>query len=102
MNIPLIAYRHEFDLPPLPAGPIDGRVVWQASWIERIRFGAKPIPPRSVVVDGYWRRDDPLPALTHYPHNVAGAVALHLQSWLAGQRRRLGKADREDYLSSEV
>ena len=28
-----------------------------ACWIERLRFGAKPIPPRFVVIDGYWRRE---------------------------------------------
>lgn len=87
VNIPLIAYRHELDLNSLPGGSVDGRVVWQSSWIERIRFGAKPIPPRSVVVDGFWRRDDPLPALVHYPRNMAHAVALHLARWLAGLRR---------------
>jgi predicted ATP-grasp superfamily ATP-dependent carboligase len=94
VNIPLIAYRHELDLQPLPGGAVDHRVVWQASWIERIRFGAKPIPPRSVVVDGFWRRDDPLPALVHYPRNVGHAVALRLTPWLAGVRRKAGKADR--------
>jgi D-aspartate ligase len=103
VNIPLIAYRHELDLRPLPAGPVDGRVVWQGSWIERIRFGAKPIPPRSVVVDGFWRRDDPLPALVHYPRNVAHAVALHLAPWLAGVRRSLGRADRpKKWFSSKL
>jgi D-aspartate ligase len=102
VNIPLIAYRHELDLRPLPAGPVDGRVVWQGSWIERIRFGAKPIPPRSVVVDGYWRRDDPLPALVHYPLNVAHAVALHLPPWLAGVRRSLGRAHRPRWFSSKL
>lgn len=90
VNIPLIAYRHELDLQPLPGGPLDGRVVWQASWIERIRFGAKPIPRRAVVADGFWRYNDPLPALVHYPRCMAQAVALHLPPWLADIRRKLG------------
>ena len=60
----LVAYRHECGLSSLPAKPVDGRVVWQASWIERLRFGAKPIPPRSVVIDGHWRRDDSCPGCT--------------------------------------
>jgi D-aspartate ligase len=102
VNIPLIAYRHELDLQPLPAGPVEGRGVWQGSWIERIRFGAKPIPPRSVVVDGYWRRDDPLPALVHYPRDVAHAVALCLPPWLAGLRRRVGNADHPRWRSSKL
>lgn len=78
VNIPLIAYRHEVGLPPLPPAPVDRRMVWQVSWIERIRHGSKPIPPGSVVVDGLFRRDDPLPALVHYPCNLASAAAKSL------------------------
>lgn len=96
VNIPLMAYQHEFNLQPLPAGLLDNRVVWQGSWIERIRFGAKPIPPRSVVVDGFWRRDDPLPALVHYPYDVARAVASHLPPW----RRKAGKVHHSRWFSS--
>lgn len=92
VNIPLIAYRHELDLRPLPDRPVDGRTVWQFSWIDRIRRGAPPIPPRSVVVDGYWRGDDPLPALVHYPRDAAYGVALHLRSWLVESQRKLGAA----------
>ena len=88
VNIPLIAYRHELDLPPLPAGPVDGRVIWQGSWIERIRFGAKLIPPRSVVVDGFWRRDDPLPALVHYPYNIVVTAAAHTSAWCSRLRQK--------------
>jgi hypothetical protein len=47
-----------------------------------MRHGAKPVPPGSVAVDGYWRRDDPLPALVYYPRNVADIVARHIS--LAG------------------
>ena len=88
VNIPLIAYRHELDLQPLPAGPVEGRVVWQGSWIERIRFGGKPIPPRSVVVDGFWRRDDPLPALVHYPYDVVVTAAAHTSAWCSRMRQK--------------
>jgi D-aspartate ligase len=84
VNIPLIAYRYELDLRPLSDGQVDGHVVWQASWIERIRFGAKPIPPRAVVVDGYWRRDDPVPALVHYPYDVVVTTAEHASAWCSG------------------
>jgi len=80
VNIPLIACRHELGLQPLPIGPVDDGLVWQASWIERIRTGSKPIPPRSTIVDGYWRFDDPMPALVHYGFRAAG--------WMASRLRR--------------
>jgi D-aspartate ligase len=94
VNIPLIAYRHELDLRPLPAGPVDCRMVWQGSWIERIRFGAKPIPPRSVVVDGYWRRDDPLPSLVHYPYHVVATTAADPLAWWRLLRDRVRLRDK--------
>jgi hypothetical protein len=66
------------------------------SWIERIRFGGKPIPPRSVVADGFWRLDDPLPTLVHYLCGVA-ATAEHTR-WLGvafrGRKFACGKKDR--------
>jgi hypothetical protein len=101
VNIPLIAYRHELALPALPAKRVDYGVVWQNSWIERLRFGAKAIPPRSVVLDGYWRRDDPLPALVHYPHDLARALTLNLQPWLAGLPQRTGYAPHVSRFSSK-
>jgi predicted ATP-grasp superfamily ATP-dependent carboligase len=102
VNIPLIAYRHEIGLPTLHAGPVDHRVVWQGSWIERIRHGAESIPPRSVVVDGFFRRNDPLPALVHYPRNVAGIAARHIPRWLAGLLPELGRTDRPKLASSKA
>jgi predicted ATP-grasp superfamily ATP-dependent carboligase len=102
VNVPLIAYRHELGLPSLPAVPIDGRVVWQCSWIERIRFGAKPIPPGSVVVDGFWRRDDPLPALVHYPRNLAHVLGWRVTPYLARLRRRFGRPRRPTGFWSKV
>jgi predicted ATP-grasp superfamily ATP-dependent carboligase len=100
VNIPLAAYRHECGLSPVLAGPVDGRVVWQASWIERLRWGAQPIPPRSVVIDGYWRRDDPLPALVHYPYDVAVTVAAHTSAWC--DRLRQNVKDRISRMAAPV
>ncbi|MGY8635131.1 hypothetical protein RAD15_21885 [Bradyrhizobium sp. 14AA] len=92
VNIPLIAYRHELDLRPFPDKPVDGRMVWQSSWIERARRSARSIPPRSIVVDGYWRRDDPLPACVHYPHNAAHGVTMHLRPWVTVLHQKFGTA----------
>jgi len=92
INIPLIAYRHELDLRPLPDKPVDGRMVWQSSWIERVSRTARSIPPRSIVVDGYWRREDPLPACVHYPHDAACGVKLHLRPWITALHQKFGAA----------
>jgi D-aspartate ligase len=76
VNIPLDACRHEFELPPLPSASDDRRIVWQASYTERLKLGAGKIPLGATVFDGYWRLDDPLPAIVHYPHDF----------WLAAHR----------------
>jgi len=70
VNIPLDAYRHEFELPPLPRTAAPRRIVWQSSCTERLKLGSASIPPGSRIIDGYWRADDPLPAIVHYPHDL--------------------------------
>ena len=92
-NIPAIAYYEEWTAEggiPGFAGcelllrrtkPIPG-VVWQQSYIDRIRSGFGVVPRNATVVDGYWRRDDPVPALVYYPIGIMillwGAIKL---SW---------------------
>jgi D-aspartate ligase len=66
-NIPAIGYCQECDL-PMPPGKRIPSVVWQGSYIDRIRVGLGVVPPKTTVVDGYWRCDDPMPALLHYPY----------------------------------
>jgi D-aspartate ligase len=70
VNIPLDAYLHEFRLPAVARMPDNGAIVWQASCFDRIRFGSAKIPVGARVVDGYWRTDDPLPAIMHYPYDA--------------------------------
>jgi D-aspartate ligase len=94
VNIPLMAYRHELGLGYLPAGPVDKRVVWQVSWIERLRHRQKPIPSGSVVIDGLLRRDDPIPALVHYPGNLVDIATRYLRSWFVFSGR---KADNSEW-----
>ena len=66
INIPALAYFEECNLPVTSSRRIPN-VVWQQSYIDRIRSGFGIVPPNSTVLDGYWRRDDPLPALLYYP-----------------------------------
>jgi D-aspartate ligase len=74
VNIPLDAYRHELDLPPSPSQPCSASVVWRASIWERLKSTRPAVPPNAVVYDGYWRRDDPMPAIIQYSYcTVAGA-----------------------------
>jgi D-aspartate ligase len=96
VNIPLMAYRHELGLESLPAGPVDNRVVWQVSWIARLRQRRKPIPSGSVVFDGLLRRDDPLPALVHYPGSAIDIATKHLRSLF---KRSGGKVDNSEWRS---
>jgi D-aspartate ligase len=93
VNIPLMAYRHELGLESVPAGPVDGRVLWQASWIERLRQRRKPILSGSVVFDGLLRRDDPLPALVHYPRNAVDIATRRLRSWFEWSGRKVDNSE---------
>lgn len=68
-NIPVIGYCEECNLPIPPSKRIPD-VVWQQSYIYRIRAGLGIIPHNATVVDGYWRYDDPIPALIHYPFAI--------------------------------
>ncbi|MGF6792104.1 Predicted ATP-dependent carboligase, ATP-grasp superfamily [Paraburkholderia tuberum] len=64
VNIPLAAYRHELGL-PLPVERLSRQpVAWRAT------FSDRPPPEllseRTKIFDGYFRWNDPLPALQHY------------------------------------
>jgi predicted ATP-grasp superfamily ATP-dependent carboligase len=65
-NIPLAGYCHEYGLPFCPEEPHRTDVVWQSSHIERMLVGAAAVPAGATVIDGYWRRDDPVPGVVHY------------------------------------
>lgn len=64
LNLPLIAYRYELGLPPLPQLPVDRAVAWRESFRHPKRWPGLPADVR--VYDGYWRLDDPMPALVFY------------------------------------
>jgi len=79
VNIPLDAYRHEFSLPPLPRTRENRPIVWQASCFDRLTLAAVAIPIGAAIFDGYWRIDDPLPALAHYPYDLCVAAYYRLR-----------------------
>lgn len=90
VNLPLAAYCREFGL-PYENGPRPERVVWQSSWIDRLRGAVVSIPANSVVVDGYWRPDDPVPALVHYSWDLVRSGHRIIGALVRGLRRRLGR-----------
>jgi D-aspartate ligase len=49
-------------------------VVCPQSLIDRIRAGFGVVPRNATVLDGYWRREDPVPALVHYSFQVLDLV----------------------------
>jgi predicted ATP-grasp superfamily ATP-dependent carboligase len=61
VNIPAIAYRTALGEPVESLGPIDPAVAWRASFRYRPRTGT--LPPGTRIVDGYFRRADPLPGV---------------------------------------
>jgi predicted ATP-grasp superfamily ATP-dependent carboligase len=75
VNIPLAGYCEECGLPlPPHERSAANAVVWQGSYVDRIKVGSRTIPSKASVIDGYWRLDDPLPALVHYPFAMASIM----------------------------
>lgn len=79
VNLPLAAYLWLIgeEPPPPQARPC---TLWRRDWLAATaaaraqpEVGRWP-PADAPVVDGYWRRDDPLPALYAYPARALGAL----------------------------
>jgi hypothetical protein len=64
VNLPLAAYRYELDLPPLAPPRSERPAVWRESYRHRKHCSRLPIKTR--IYDGYWRIDDPMPAVFFY------------------------------------
>ncbi|SPB15367.1 carboxylate--amine ligase [Caballeronia novacaledonica] len=64
INIPAAAYRHELGLPPISEVVQGANMTWRATVVDRVPRHLRTIG--SVLIDGYFRWDDPLPALQHY------------------------------------
>ncbi|MBL8250538.1 MAG: FAD-dependent oxidoreductase [Candidatus Competibacter sp.] len=79
VNLPLAAYRWLIgeEPPPPQSRPY---TLWRRDWLAdtaaaraQPKVGRWP-PANAPVADGFWRRDDPLPALYAYPPRALGAV----------------------------
>ncbi|MBL8258945.1 MAG: FAD-dependent oxidoreductase [Candidatus Competibacteraceae bacterium] len=79
VNLPLSAYRWLIgeEPPPPQSRPC---TLWRRDWLaDTAAARAQPEvglwPPQNApVADGFWRRDDPLPALCAYPPRALGAA----------------------------
>jgi predicted ATP-grasp superfamily ATP-dependent carboligase len=89
VNIPLAAYCDEAGLSVTPA-TVPAR---QAVWRETLGTGWPRHMQRPIrICDGYWRVDDPLPALAYY----GGAWLMRMQMRLRGHGPDLARADELD------
>jgi D-aspartate ligase len=79
VNIPAIAHRTALGEPVESVGPIDPVVAWRASFRYRPRAGA--LPPGTRIVDGHFRRADPLPGVYSVAHWCLGAARAALLSF---------------------
>jgi predicted ATP-grasp superfamily ATP-dependent carboligase len=64
VNLPLIAYRHELGLPALSDVRTDRSAAWRESFRHRQRSTESLSGVR--IYDGYWRNNDPIPAVVFY------------------------------------
>jgi D-aspartate ligase len=64
LNLPLIAYRYELGLPALSEVQADRSAAWRESFRHRQRSTQSLSGVR--IYDGYWRNNDPIPAVVFY------------------------------------
>lgn len=91
LNLPLIAYRYELGL-PLP----ERRPVHSAAWRESFRSAASCLGLGHRIYDGYWRIDDPLPAVVHGIDLALRAVQQSVQRFKRRDRTSLRTDSRGD------
>jgi predicted ATP-grasp superfamily ATP-dependent carboligase len=97
VNLPLIAYRYELGLPALPQRPVDRAVAWRESFRHLKRWPASPAGGQ--VYDGYWRIDDPVPALIFYADSLWRVAFRRLASTSEGnQHSRMERESRSQTL----
>jgi D-aspartate ligase len=79
VNIPVAAYRDELGFPPLPDETTDAAVAWRATFFDRLSNAG------TRMVDGYFRWDDPWPALQFYC--MAGLPRRMVKRWKEKKRK---------------
>jgi D-aspartate ligase len=93
VNIPLAAYRTALGQPVEPAARAEAPVAWRSSRAYRPPPGELPVGTR--LVDGYFRRTDPLPGLYYYGFERFAVRLWHLVSqpgrWLERATRLGGR-----------
>jgi predicted ATP-grasp superfamily ATP-dependent carboligase len=68
LNLPLIAYCDAVGLGPLAAQQTTRPVAWRES--ARHRAPVTELPAGARTYDGYWRSNDPLPAIVYYSNFI--------------------------------
>jgi len=84
VNLPLIAYRHALGLPTLDATASHRAVAWRETFLRG--HGGSGALAGVRTYDGYWRSDDPGPAVVFYAHLAARNVAQRFERQLGRLR----------------
>lgn len=79
INIPLEAYCHEVELQPPARSLPTSDIVWRASLLEPLKTQRPILSAAARVYDGYWRRDDPMPAILYYSCGTLAAAVRRLR-----------------------
>jgi D-aspartate ligase len=87
VNLPLIAYRYEVDLPPAPPVQIERAAAWRESF--RFRKVGAVLGSDIRIYDCYWRMNDPMPAVIYYANLVSGYLRRRIARPAAGGTRAL-------------
>jgi len=85
VNIPVIAYRTALGQPVESVGAIDPAVAWRAAFRYRPRAGM--LSPGTRIVDGHFRRADPLPGVYSVYTYMITPVLARVAGRFAKQRR---------------
>src|SRR5206468_1305742 len=78
VNIPMMAYRHELHQPCPSPSVVRRDIVWRSSILEPLKGVAADLPSQVKVRDGYFRCEDPMPALVKYTWGLCAGGAKKL------------------------